>query len=505
MHNLVQTIITSVICIVLSVFLGYSLATPDTLETIGFIGLILTGLGLPLAFKWHYPTLLFSWNASMSVFFLPGQTQLWMLMAVVSLFFSIMAFTLNRNVPFQIVPSLSWALGILLAVVFLTAFLRTGIGLRSIGGGSAGGRYYFFILFAVCGYFALSCKKIASEQVARYLNFFLLGAVTTGFSNLIYFAGEQFYWLYIIFPLGNALTQISADISGSELVRFSGFAFASQWLFSWMLARYGVRGLMDVSKLWRVLLMVGIIILGVLGGFRSVLIFFALLFLIQFYLEGLLRSRYAFMLLAIFVLVFSIVIPFSSKMPLAVQRTLSILPVEIDPSVRMDAEFSTEWRLKMWSALVPEIQTYLFLGKGYSLNENDLYLVQEAQKRGLAQSFDVALLAGDYHSGPLSLLISFGILGLLAFIFFGVVAIRVLYRNYRYSEPALQKINTFLFAIFTTRFILFWAVYGALATDLPILAGLIGFSVAINGGTAKKAVLSKIASNVVSPVAQTTR
>lgn len=501
MNNLVQTIITALICVVLSVVLGYLLATPDTFQTIGFVGFILAGLCLPLAIKWHYPVLLFSWSASVAVFFLPGQTQLWMLMAVVSLFMSVMAYTLNRNTQFQIVPSVTWTLLILLLVVLATAILRTGIGLRAFGGGTMGGRYYFYILFAACGYFALSCKKIPVERSNRYLSFFLLGIVTAAFSNIIYFAGENFYWLYLIFPLVNAMSQITSDFAGSEMIRLTGFTFASQGLFSWMLARYGVRGLFDITRPWRALVMLLVITLGLLGGFRGILIFFFLTFIIQFYLEGLLRSRYSFALLAVFILSCAILLPFVPKMPLSVQRALSFLPVEIDPSVQMNAIASTEWRLRMWQALLPEIPRYLLLGKGYAINENDLYLAEEAYKRGLAQEFEVSMLAGDYHSGPLSLLISFGLPGLIAFVAFGIAALRVLHKNYKFSDPALRRINVFLYAAFLARFIVFWTIYGAFATDLSIFVGLVGFSVAVNGGVRNmvqsKTVISRPASIAV--------
>ena len=38
------------------------------------------------------------------------------------------------------------------------------------------------------------------------------------------------------------------------------------------------------------------------------------------------------------------------------------------PDARLDAEGSTEWRLDMWKALLPEVPQYLLLGKGFAFS-----------------------------------------------------------------------------------------------------------------------------------------
>ena len=58
--------------------------------------------------------------------------------------------------------------------------------------------------------------------------------------------------------------------------------------------------------------------------------------------------RATFMLLGMLTL--AVGLPFVQKMPLMVQRSLSFLPIEINPLARQDAEHSTEWRVKMWLA-----------------------------------------------------------------------------------------------------------------------------------------------------------
>ena len=178
-------------------------------------------------------------------------------------------------------------------------------------------------------------------------------------------------------------------------------------------------------------------------------------------------------------------LPFVSKLPLSVQRSLSFLPVDVHPAVKADTKGSTEWRLEMWKVLLPTVPQYFFLGKGYAINPTDLYLAEQAMKRGLAQDYEVSLIAGDYHSGPLSVLIPFGIFGVLGFAAFLVAGGRVMYRNYRYGDPALHRLNVFLFGYFIARVIFYLFLFGAFQSDLGLFVGLIGLSIALNGGMSK--------------------
>lgn len=473
------------LCLPLALAVGYFLATPDSFLSLAGVALVLGALSLPLLLRWHYPLLLFSWHAAFIVFFLPGQPHLWMLLAVVSLFLTVLAWVLRENVDatgqaiqFQHVPALTWTLLAIALVVAVTAKARGGIGLRSLGGASYGGRNYVFILFAILGYFAISSRRIPARRAGFYVGLFLLGALTQPLGNLVYAAGPNFYWLYNFFSVDMAISQATAD---TTVARIAGAAVAATGAFSFMLARHGIRGIFNLYRPWRLLALVGIVALSLLGGFRSVLALLFLLFAVQFYFEGLFRTRLFPLLTMAAVLGFLALMPVASKLPFTAQRALSFLPLELSAVARADAEGSTDWRWRMWKLVWPEVPKYLLLGKGYRINPTDLYLVVESQKRGLGEDIDQPIVAGDYHSGPLSVLIPFGIFGTLAFLAFCFAALRMLYRNYRHGDPALRIINTFLLAAFIARFIFYWAIFGAFASDLAVFAGLAGLSVALNG------------------------
>ena len=101
--------------------------------------------------------------------------------------------------------------------------------------------------------------------------------------------------------------------------------------------------------------------------------------------------------------------------------------------------------------------------------------------RGLSAASSTSMMAGDYHNGPLSVVIPFGIYGLVGFIWFVAAAFRFLYRNYRFGDPALRQINIFLLAAFTAKIVFFVFLFGALSYEFYMFTGLIGFSVSLNG------------------------
>jgi len=481
-----RKLIILAIVLPLAAIAGYLLATPTDVDSIAFVGLLLLVLLTPVFLRWHHPMLIFSWNAAIIVFFLPGAPYLWMLLGIISFSLSLLQRILDKDFRLLYAPSVTWTLVCLGLVVLVTAKFTGGWGLASMGGSSYGGRKYFSIWFAIIAYFALSWRRIPITKANTYSGIYLLSGVTALFSNLVYLAGPAAWFFYAIFPVEWALSQAYEDFVGSPLAakfsRLGGLSVAGYAFYSFFFMRYGVRGVLDWAKPWRLVVLVAIVALSLLGGFRSVLVFYLLLFAVQFCAERLYRSRLVLQLFVAGILGFAALIPLVQKLPLSVQRSLSILPLPVSAVARADAQGSSEWRLEMWRVLTPEIYKYFWLGKGFSINPTDQYLALQAVRRGLTADYEMMILSGDYHSGPLSVLIPFGIWGVLAFLAFVVAALRLLYRNYRYGDAALQKINTFLLSFFVTKIIMFVGVFGAIHLDIAVFAGIVGMSVSLNGG-----------------------
>jgi hypothetical protein len=182
-----------------------------------------------------------------------------------------------------------------------------------------------------------------------------------------------------------------------------------------------------------------------------------------------------------------LLVPFAHHLPYTFQRSLSFLPLDIDPAARADADGSSEWRFRMWHDLWPQVPQYLLLGKGYALTMEDFQMLQGGSLANGAEakmdaSEDALAVAGDYHSGPLSTLIPFGIWGAITFIWFMLAGLRVIWRNFKYGDTQLRLVNTYLLAQYLTHIFNYFFVFGGYTDDMVGFTKSIGFSMALNGG-----------------------
>jgi O-antigen ligase len=245
-----------------------------------------------------------------------------------------------------------------------------------------------------------------------------------------------------------------------------------------------VAGVFDLGRPWRLLLFVSAVGFGLLGGFRSEVVMFGLVFGLTFHLEKLWRTRLAVGLCLVGLLLGGLAVGFTRQLPWSVQRSLSVLPLDVEPVARMDAAGSSEWRLEMWRRVWQEVPHYLWKGKGYNLNPHDMGLVEEAMRQGHVSGYELALFAGDYHSGPLSVLMPFGIYGAVAFLMLFGTGGWVLWRNWRHGRGELVNVNRFLLALYGAKIIFFMTVFGSASSDLAGFLGIIGLGVSLNHGVA---------------------
>jgi hypothetical protein len=480
--NIPRSHLIMAMCLPLSVLLGYFLAEPLDSGSMAVVIVVLAVLLVPLMMKWHHPLLVLSWNAVITPSLLPGQPAIWMAMAPASLLFAMLNRSVKPQQKFLFVRSMATPLIFLSAVVMFTAMAVGGIGLRSLGSTHYGARGYFYIMVAILGYFALTSQRIPQNKLGLYVAMFFLPGITGIIPNLAYSAGPSFYFLFNFFPAGNAMEQVMGEGSlGNPIVRLNGLSHAGPAIYCFLLARYGIRGIFDSTKLWRGLLFLIAVAACVASGFRSVLVLFVLTFATLFYFEGLHRTRFLPVLLGIVLAGAALVLPFAEKLPLVVQRTLSFLPAKVDPLVERATSDSTIWRMELWKLVLPDVPKYFFKGKGYNMDPNEMYMAMEATRRHDDKPYSTALVAGDYHNGPLSVIIPLGIFGVIAFVWFWIASVRVLYRNHRSSPPELARVNAFLLAAFVAKIPFFIFVFGSLYSDLSTFIGLIGLSVSLNG------------------------
>jgi len=481
----VRAVLAYALILPTALLMGYLLATPGELGTWATVGMVVLVISAPIVLANHHAVLFLTWNMTAVAFFLPGRPQWWLVMAFMSLFISLFQRALSKEIRFISVPSLIWPLLYLAFVVYMTAHLTGGFGLRILGSGNIGGKRYISLFAGIAGFLAMCAHRIPFEKAGRYAGLYFLGSIPNAVGSVIPLLGPAFYFLLLFFPFE---PWVGAQTGFREgILRYSGVTAASVGAFFYLLARYGPKEVLNLRRPVRPLMLLGMLALASGGGFRSDLAFLLLTFCAVFCLEGLLWTRYSAMLFAGALLFCLAMIPLTDKLPLSVQRTLSFLPLNVNPIARFDAQASTEWRVQMWQAVLPRVPQYFWLGKGLGISSAELDLTGEMARVGRVSSQEVAILAGDYHNGMLSVVIPFGIWGVIGLLWFWIAGQRALYLNYKNGAEALKRLNALLFALFISRVICFVFVYGTFYDDLASFTGILGLSVAVNHGIRKPA------------------
>jgi hypothetical protein len=483
-HAIVRSLLVYSVVLPLAIFVGYLLATPDNLSTLRFVGGLLFVLTIPFLLRHHQLLVILCWQTGATVFFLKGNPPFWLLFGGLSFGFSVFRIALNREMRFIPTWTLFWPLLLLTMVALGTAFARGGLGLASLGGGNHGGARYLYLLGGVMGFFALTAQPIPAGQHRTYTALFFLSGLLSVISIATAWTPPPWQYFLMFFPADStnlllASNDVVATLDFDPLRRFGCFAVAGQAGFVWLLAHYGIRGVLQLRCWWRLCLLLTCIIVSLLGGFRSTFILMTLLFATLFVIEGLWRTAALPVVLAGTVMLAGLVLPNLAHFPNSVQRALSFLPVEVDAAARLDAQASTEWRLRIWRNVIPEVPRYLLVGKGYTINPQEIEIAQSGLARTM-DSTETSLIAGDYHNGPLSVIVPLGVGGCIAILWLFGAGIHLLTRNFRRSPPELRNINAALLAFFITKCVFFLFVFGSLYSELFQFTGLLGLGVALN-------------------------
>jgi hypothetical protein len=468
----------------LAIIMGVMIATPLDSTSLAILGGCLLMLMMPFFLRYHHAVLLVTANASLTAFFLPGQPGFWMVFAGLSLFFSILAKTLNRSsVQLYWVNAVALPLILFGLIVIVTGKLTGGVGAKVFGSGVYGARRYVTIGAAIVIFFSLCFKAIDPEKRQRLGGWFFLSGVSSFVGTLAYWMGPAFYFLFILFPADWVWQQAYTEQSiTAGVTRITGLSPA-MWSLTWfLLFRYGLKALLNFKRPLIGLLFIAGTSAGLLSGFRAYILLLALVCICQFFVEGLHRTKYLPISIVALLVMACVIVPLSERLPLAIQRSLTVLPLDLDPVARADAKASWDWRWEMWKVAVLDIPKYFWIGKGYAINPTDMFLTGESVLRGMNASYEGSLVAGDYHNGPLSVQLPFGIFGSITFLWFLVGGLWVLRRNFRYGDPEIKNINTFLYAYFIARAVYFMVLFGALFQDLAIFTGTVGLSIAMNRG-----------------------
>ncbi len=152
---------------------------------------------------------------------------------------------------------------------------------------------------------------------------------------------------------------------------------------------------------------------------------------------------------------------FVGYLPENMQRTVSFLPgVEISGETAQNAQASINWRLGVWKYAAKRIPEYLLIGRGFVMDVSTAAWRQSSYY--LSPEF--AWMASNYHSGPLSVILTFGVPGVITFFgfFFSTVAYggRQLKKYRQYQHQDAYTLLLFLTLLLCQKLFLYIFVMG---------------------------------------------
>src|SRR5438552_9485043 len=103
-----------IVCLPLAIFLGYLLASPSDIVSLGWLAFISFVLIIPLLLRWYHAWLIITWNMTLVFGFLPGSPPGWLLLSILGFIIGAGQYILNRRMKFVHAPTITRSL------IFLT-------------------------------------------------------------------------------------------------------------------------------------------------------------------------------------------------------------------------------------------------------------------------------------------------------------------------------------------------------------------------------------------------
>ena len=374
-------------------------------------------------------------------------------------------------------PRLNWCDKLLICnlLYLATVFARNPVGVDFMRSNLIGGRPYFAILLACCGFWVLQHVTIKPRVAMLLPALMCLGSVVNAVSGLVgYFApglGFRLATFYSGFmPGGEANPLEPVDTGRVERHQY--------------LAGFGVevgRAAISYANIFKLIFFQNIFLSAcffaslvaiLLSGFRSNLIGWLFAIALASYIRGGVRHIVPLVAAGLAGVVMIVVLQTAGlSVPLAAQRALSFIPISWDSRASVDAKGSVEWRVDMWRLALTS-DRYIknkVLGDGFGFDPTELRAQATLTSFRMDTSAglqDYYMITGDYHSGPVSTIRFVGYIGLVLFT-------ALLIANAKYAWKIInsaKKTAFFPLALFSgitaiVHPIFFWLVFGGYGGD----------------------------------------
>lgn len=306
---------------------------------------------------------------------------------------------------------------LLIAACILQVYIRNPVGIALFGAGDVGGRPYFEAALTFMASIVLGNIVVMPTEIKWAMRLRILGALMgIGLTAL---------------RMGGIGPEVSVESErrrayGTEqgAAGRSGAAARFGLILSLIICSYRSPLRALLHPFWAFLILVSMAAVAA-SGFRNMVAWAGLYYLIAIAYRGGWAAVIGSSLAGAVALALLAIINMQAPLPPNIQRALSPFPGTWEERYIKEAGASTKWRVDMWKeALFTEhwIQNKL-LGDGLGLTARELQMMQDSREGRLGgiksigselTGQQVALMvAGGYHSGPVTTVRTIGYVGLL--------------------------------------------------------------------------------------------
>jgi O-antigen ligase len=189
------------------------------------------------------------------------------------------------------------------------------------------------------------------------------------------------------------------------------------------------------------------------------------------------KGQYVAVGLACGLLLWGGVVAVSPMLPPGMQRAVSFVPgATVDYRTALDAQNSIDWRVEIWNYALERAPQYLLVGRGGAFD-----VLETVEQLSVMDPYGTpwqAFLTHTYHSGPIEMLVDYGIPGLIAVLWIHILIFRRMWRLSIRLAPLNTPVSRYLSYLCASQLwaaVAFYLVYGDMTgfTSWLVQAGII--------------------------------